>query len=60
MKSFNVINFDIYWKRRQYRKNINETLSLSWEIIQVTHAVTSKTTHCTVVHTTHSKNSEPT
>ena len=27
--------------------------------IQVTRAATSKTTHCIVVHTTQSKNSEP-
>ena len=36
-----------------------KALSLSWETIQVTPAATSKTTHCIVVHTTQSKNSQP-
>ena len=40
-------------------KDKTEALSLSWETIQVIPAATSKTAHCIVVHTTQSKNSEP-
>ena len=56
INSFNRISFDIYLKKKTKQK----ALSLSWETIQVTPAATTKTAHCIVIHTTQSKNSEPT